>query len=565
MLKIKFHKIIYLLGFLFLGFIIISCICIQYIDYDFLIDYILDEINRKDLHQIITEQFFTKSKFLLVKKLSIGIGLVSIIATIIYYLKQKWIVKLIEKVVIFFKVRWHNFKHILTKNSQTTNLLLLFSLLIILARSIYFALDFDIQLDEAWNYNYFLNKNIAYTLFAYNNYPLQNITTWFFLKALPDNTFTIRLPSIIMGLATCISVFVVIKKTFKNEIIALLSMLIFASLPISIEYMLRSRGVMFELFFIVLVFYFLINYLSQKFTFNTILFISFLNALGTYSMLSHAYFIVFSFGSFFLILLLEIRFSELKYSFYYLFFSIVFSLILLIPMFVGTGVSLGVNAGVSHANYLAMHYPFSYQCYSAFITGNKYLILLFAAISFVFLFQKNVLLKRIAIINFVLFTAIFFIPIFSNATPAERTLGMLILLPLFILPLFVNYINQKILIILSIIYCLFLHYSTLNMSEFIWSKKLDKHVLNVSEVLLKNNIHGVSNNSDLFTYFIPGITYYFNLRNQKIEVQSFNKNSTRYATNLADYNCIVVDKKDTINYGKLIYNQYKFKIFIKAK
>ena len=247
--RFKAYKFIYLFGLLFLGLIACTAIITNVLNYNYLIDFILNEINRKDLYAIITQKFFPESKFILVRKISIGLSLFSFVGLFYYVKRKNAIINLLEAVVKKLQSHFYNFIYEVINNSSSINKLLIISLTAISARSVFYALDFDIQFDEAWNYNYFLHNNILYSLFGYNNYPLHNIVTWIFLKVLPDNTFVIRIPSILIGILSCITVFVVIKKIVKNEWIAFSSMLAFSSLPIVIEYMLRSRGVIFEIFF----------------------------------------------------------------------------------------------------------------------------------------------------------------------------------------------------------------------------------------------------------------------------------------------------------------------------
>jgi hypothetical protein len=293
-------------------------------------------------------------------------------------------------------------------------------------------------------------------------------------------------------------------------------MLVFSSLPIVIEYMLRSRGVIFEIFFTIIVFYFLISYLSGKITLNKVLFLSFLNALGTFSMLSHAYFIFFSSFSFLLVLLVQKRKKELKFVFIYGFFSIVFSLILLLPMILGTGVLLGINAGMSHSNFLALHYLNAFECYSTFLFGYRYLIFIYVLIGSFLLFNKNPQIKVIAIFNLCFVASVFLIPLFTKTNPPERTMGMLIVLPITFMPYCIIILKQNWIIFLSLLYCLCLNYFIFSISEFVWSKKLDNYVLAVSKKLIANRIHKITNKTEYFNYFIPGVTYNYLLQNQKI-------------------------------------------------
>ena len=557
----KLNKIIYGLGFLFLVLVSCTAVITHILNYNQLIDFILNEINRKDLYEIITEKYFSEIKFEVVKKIFNGISLVSFIGLFFYFKHRSAVLKLLELIIKKLQTRFCNFIFTATKNNPIINKLLIISILSILGRSIYYAIDFDIQFDEAWNYNYFLHNNMIYSFCVYNNYPLHNIVTWLFLKVLPDSTFAIRLPSILVGILCCLTVFVVIKKLFKNEWIAIGSMLVFSSLPIVIEYMLRSRGVIFEVFFIVIIFYFLVRYLSQKITWNRILFLSFLNACGTYSMLSHAYFILFSSLGFLLVLFVEKRNKELKFACYYGILSIVFSLILLLPMLLGTGVLLGINAGINHSNFLALHYLNAFECYSTFLFGYRYFIIVYIFILAFLLFNKENQLKVIALFNLCFVSAVFLIPLFTKTTPPERTMGMLIILPITLIPCLITFLKQNWILGTTGSYFLFLNFSIFYNGEFIWSKKLDNYVLIVSNQLLANHIHKITSKTDLFNYFIPGVTYNYFLQNQKLEINTNNVNSTRYSKQEMNFECVVTNRNDTTTYGALIYEGYEIKIY----
>ncbi len=559
--RFKAYKFIYLFGLLFLGLISCTAIITNVLNYNHVIDFILNEINRKDLYVIITQNFFPESKFILVRKISIGLSLFSFVGLFYCVKRKNTLLNLLEAVVKKLKSHFYNFIYEVINNSPSINKLLIISLTAISARSVFYALDFDIQFDEAWNYNYFLHNNILYSFFGYNNYPLHNVVTWFFLKVLPDNTFTIRIPSILVGVLCCIIVFVIIKKLIKNEWIALGSMLVFSSLPFVIEYMLRSRGVIFELFYTIIVFYFLVTYLSEKLTFKRMFFLSFLNALGTFSMLSHAYFILFSSMGLLLALLYEKRKKELKFVFVYAFLSIGFSLFLLLPMILGTGILLGMNAGISQSNFLTLHYTNSFECYSTFLFGYRYFIIGYIIVFLLLIFTKDKQIKRIALFNLCFVVAVFLIPLFTKTIPPERTMGMLTILPITLIPCCFTILKQHWLLLLSFLYCLFLNCFIFAISDFFWSKKLDNYVLAVSKQLIAHRIHTITSKTDIFNYFIPGVTYNYFLQNQKIEIISSNINSTRYQPQQTNFECVVTNIKDTTKYGILIYEDYEIKIY----
>jgi hypothetical protein len=86
-------------------------------------------------------------------------------------------------------------------------------------------------------------------------------------------------------------------------------------------------------------------------------------------------------------------------------------------------------------------------------------------------------------------------------------------------------------------------------------------VLIVSNQLLANHIHKITSKTDLFNYFIPGVTYYYFLQNQKLEINTNNINSTRYSKQEMNFKCVVTNKNDTTTYGALIYEGYEIKIY----
>jgi hypothetical protein len=338
-------------------------------------------------------------------------------------------------------------------------------------------------------------------------------------------------------------------------------MLVFSSLPIVIEYMLRSRGVIFELFFTIIVFYFLVTYLSEKLTFKRMFFLSFLNALGTFSMLSHAYFILFSSMGLLLALLYEKRKKELKFVFVYALLSIGFSLLLLLPMILGTGILLGMNAGISQSNFLTLHYTNSFECYSTFLFGYRYFIIGYIIFFVILIFTKDKQIKRIALFNLCFVVAVFLIPMLTKTIPPERTMVMLTILPITLIPCCITILKQHWLLLLSLLYCLFLNCFIFTISDFFWSKKLDNNVLAVSKQLIAHHIHTITSKTDFFNYFIPGVTYNYFLQNQKIEIISSNINSTRYQPQQTNFECVVTNINDTTKYGILIYEDYEIKIY----
>jgi hypothetical protein len=150
--RFKAYKFIYLFGLLFLGLIACTAIITNVLNYNYLIDFILNEINRKDLYAIITQKFFPESKFILVRKISIGLSLFSFVGLFYYVKRKNAIINLLEAVVKKLQSHFYNFIYEVINNSPSINKLLIISLTAISARSVFYALDFDIQFDEDENF-----------------------------------------------------------------------------------------------------------------------------------------------------------------------------------------------------------------------------------------------------------------------------------------------------------------------------------------------------------------------------------------------------------------------------
>lgn len=499
----------FLLSFSFLFFYFIS--------YDELIHAALNEIARPDLYDVVTQHYFTQDKFDLLKTASWFISVLFLAALVAYVRWRKSILNYFQKSTQGIFAHARAFKQSLFRNSREVNILLIVSLLAVLCRSIWYATTFYIQHDEAWNFNFFLQKNILFSLFAYNNYPLHNVVSWFVLQLLPISTFVLRLPSILTGLLCCMLVFVSVKKIFKSEWTAFGSMLIFACLPMSVFYMLYARGVIFEIFFALLICYLIYQYLQQKVTINKIVFLALLNALGVASMLSHVYFIAFSSAGILLYLIFQ---KEKQWHFIVLYsvLSVLFSLIFLSPMIFGSGISPGLNAGTADANYLVLHYlPF--HCYADYSTGLWFGFYILIALNLLMFWKKEALqYRQLILINLVLLISPLIIRYTTGAWIPERALAFLIVVPVstFAMVVTVFRIQRIVIISFSLVAAILLSIVVYQHPKLNWSKEKDRQVYQLASIMKAQNLKEIYNESNEFIYYIPGIQYYFLIDKKQI-------------------------------------------------
>ena len=519
----------------------LSALFLNQIRYDWLVDQVLHGIHRYDLFDVVTQKYFTIEKFKFLKNVSWMLSAVSLAILYAMYVYRNFLIIKIEGWVQgglrLNSAFWRSVMH----NSKNVNVFLGISIGLIAIRSIYYASTFYIQYDEAWNYNFFLHNNIFYTCVAYNNYPLHNLISWIFVHLLSANTFVLRLPSILAGIITCLLVFVAIKKIFLNEWLALSCSLLFACLPISVFYMLYARGVMFEIFFSLVICYFLFTRGPGKLTMRQIIFLSLLNAFATYSMLSHVYFIGFS--ALFLIIFKIIEGPwQIKYLILYPVLSIGFSLVLLLPMALGTGLSSGLQSSVGNASYLVLH-MMPYHCYSDFMTGGWFIFYILIVANVILLFIKTSTNKRILILaNLVLLASPLIIRMGTGIFPPERGLAFLCIIPITTVAMLFDVFKVERSYLMGGVVCAIfvLSYITFHHTKLNWSKELDRQVYKLASLLMSKADVSIYSTSSKFNYFVPGVQYYYSSSGRNFKYSTNDTGSSRYRLN-EDAPCIITE------------------------
>lgn len=502
--------------------------------YDPLLDSILNEIGRNDLKKIITEQFFPLHKYELIKKWSYIIPLISLGLLAFLFWKKKSIKIIVENSILVFQNNISNFKKTFSSTDKSVKIIFCFLLLLVFTRSIYYTFHYEIIYDEAWNYNYFLNKNPLYSLVAYNNYPLHNIITGIFVKIFGNSLWVLRLPSALMSILLAIYFFYMTKKIFYNDWIALLCSTFLCILPVFTFYSFLSRGVIFEVFFASIVTHFLHDLAKKdRLSHQKLLLVSLVNAFGMMAMLSHLYFIFLSTFSLLIFYFFQKTIS-IKKIFLYIIYSILLSGLLLFPMYVSTGFSLGINAAIARgSSYLALHHlPF--QCYSDLNGASIYsfYFLIPACVYAIYNFRKSVYVF-IYIHALVLIISPLLINAITGIFPPERAMAFQIIGTIIVIGFILKklafyfrniYFNSAFFLLIVIM----LSFKSYNHPYITWNKKLDIEVKNVAEILLSKNANSLYSESIQFKYFLPGIIYYYNLKGKKIDIHTADIASTRY-------------------------------------
>ncbi len=211
-----------------LGGISVSYFYLSSWTYPALIDSILSAIQRPDLHNELQNQFFPETKFNFLKQLLPWLSGCALVLLTLAIFKRKWVLSRVESIFKLVKYFFKGCYQEIRNAQKPVKWSLLLLLLLVLLRSIWMAHHFYLQYDEAWNYNYFLHQHFLLSAVAYNNYPLHNLITGFCLEFLPNNPFSLRLPVILFGILSALSVFITTRKIFGKVYIALCSVLLFA-------------------------------------------------------------------------------------------------------------------------------------------------------------------------------------------------------------------------------------------------------------------------------------------------------------------------------------------------
>lgn len=513
------------------------------LNYNELVSGILETIQRTDLKHKIETTFFTQSKFNLAKHIAISVSSLSILVLVPLIRLKLSIVSKINTTIIHFNAFLLPFLRPIEFKNKSAKIAYSLFLIILCVRFIYMNYYYPIQYDEAWNFNYFIKSKLYYTLFAYNNYPLHNIFTWLFVSIFGHSLLILRLTSFLAGMLCVNLIYKFIKINFGSDSLALCVSIVFSLLPVNTYYSLLSRGVELEILFALIVTFSLYKTISAPNTKHQWLLIGCINGLGTFSMLSHVYFIAFSVPPLLALLFLKNNHASLRGIILYILASGFVSILMISPILLGTGFELGISAATSGKSYLALHFA-PFHSYSIFITGSQYLFYILLILNtslLVIYFKSNKVF--LPILNLSFLVSIFVIRFCTGIFPPERALSFLSIVPITTLFLMLLSIQRNHRFIVTLAYCVYLVYATFSLDYINWSRMLDIRVKEVAQNLIKNNVTTIHNNQLQSNYFSPGLEYYYYLSNKNIHYTTSVKSSTRYLDHpdLMTIDCFIDD------------------------
>ena len=428
--------------------------------------------------------------------------------------------------------------------TEKTALVIVNTLLII--RGLYYILNWDIQHDEAWTFNNFINQGpLICSVSPFNNHVFYTIVASLFAWLPIDSLLAIRLPVFLAGLLTANLFFVFLKKVVANNV-AWIGFLFLVSSGPFIFYSLYARSFMFMLLFLTVMLLSILGWIkrpdkSQSYHVSFII----ASILGLYSNFAFLYALlalVVATGTY---LFLNQRKKDIVLFFKSVLIILALTTLLYLPQWAINQFNwLNVaSTDPATSNVPSLLDTFGYF-FIGFRGGHFVLALIVLASLWMLIERKYSFWSGLVLFNL---TLPFLVLLLQKFTPSDRIFIFLILYITLLITIIVRLVTSsiniqlnKILIIGGLIFLLnsFLsHYH-----HFLnWSYKWDKSAKEVSQVLIDHDVKSAY----LFEYYHkPAIEYYYNQTDNEIRLFMSGKSSKDYQLfDLANnYEAIISEK-----------------------
>ncbi len=218
----------------------------SYLDFTYLI---AKSAGKLEVLDLVRTRFFTMQKFLFARYLMSGLLLAYAIVLPFLIRKSELVTvhfsEFIKEVAQFGR-QWF----ILIRGSSFIQRVFAGLLFVLLLVKTIFYLQYPVQYDEAWTYNYFVSNNLLVALSVYNNHPLFVVLANL-CKHLPFSvSVNLRLPVVLFGFLSVAAMFAFLLRFFPYWV-AMAGCYFFAfSGPVTF-YMLYARGYILLTFFVI--------------------------------------------------------------------------------------------------------------------------------------------------------------------------------------------------------------------------------------------------------------------------------------------------------------------------
>ena len=516
-------------------------------NYNDLVIFITSSLNRPDLFNIITTKLFTPGKYKAVYSFHWIVYplLFGLLAWIIYarlvianycYRAGKFILVSFKNILFFF-------------GSLTTirKIIIIGLLCLYIICQLYVSYLKPITYDEAWGYNYYGSKPFYFSIFIFNTYPLYNLISHLFIFLPLDTLISLRLPSIIFGTLSLVTLFYSVSKYIGKFEAGIAVLMLFAS-SLFPAYSVLGKGVSLSIFFTIIVFHSAISLINQneKSGRYRFLFIAG-NVLGIIAMPT---FIIYSLAS-----LLFVLYGNYKSKRGFQDFLIngllilVCSILFYLPVIFTTS-----SAVIFHNN----HYVFnlqdviqgsftSYLDFSTSFFSIRYFTAILVLVNLLLqlhLSTRNKLKDLLFYSLFVIGLTIICTSATGNVLP-DRSLNFLliayILLLIRLVAFLKDYLFSRARYISACLVMLFMGFQYYTNQKYFVNVWEDKEAKILAGILLKNNVENAYLFEDKFWLFVPAIQYYYTNKKEQIKFTTSLPTSTRYLpfNDSVGYDCIV--------------------------
>lgn len=251
--------------------------------YSSLVDFITQTLNRPDLKPLIAKSLFTYEKYKIVYNVHwIFYPLIIVISLVLYY-NSRLIYRNFVVGKDYIQLSFFHIIKFFQNLKQKEKLLLSLGCCIYMVLVLYNNHLKEISYDEAWGYNYYVNKPFYFPLILFNTYPLYNIIAHIFTFLPFDTLIDIRLPSLLFGILSLLALFYTLYN-YASFFLAGLGLMALTASPLFYIYSSLSRGITLSLFLSVIVLHITLRLIScvEKNRYQFLFVIS--NILGIASM-----------------------------------------------------------------------------------------------------------------------------------------------------------------------------------------------------------------------------------------------------------------------------------------
>ena len=543
------NKSLFMVSVLLIALLLMAVYCaVIFTDYNWLVNRIVTGLHRPGLESLIHQKSLTARKYRFIQYLcGAGLLLVPALAATVLRRADKAIA-VISMVTSSVLNGFRLVGQVYQQNTAAQNASLALTLLFVFVKCLYYIQTWDLQYDEMWCYNYLTARPFYFTFFAYNNYPLYELTTHVF-KMLPFAAkINLRLPVLLTGMLSCGLLYACLRKYCRSHAAALGGLLVYAFMPVTTLYMLYARGVIYESFFAIAAI-FSLYWWAQTGNKKWMVFFSLANALGMYAMPTHLYMwvLLFVLGA---IMCLRQRKSLVAPFLLANGFAVVLCFLLYLPVLLGSGISFVVGAAAPRYTYIQIipNIPAFVAYYSGYFTGFRVGIVCIAGIATGFLLQRK---ARYEVFALSLVLALCFLPLLAyvmlRMVVPWRALGFVALA----MPLFFAITLQRlekgkghrmlypfIILIAGVLVVVSHRCYDLN-----WSRPRDREAIRLSDLFMNRGVRNMYDSSagSEFFYFYPALQYYYEMHHKQINFWVVASNSIRFRPFRLDdgYDCIV--------------------------